>query len=81
MLARAEIPMVLHWRREERALAALMARMPFRVDLGAPVHSLSAGEKQKVEILKQLFLQRRIVIRGRPPCAPCGKAWWSVMLN
>jgi general nucleoside transport system ATP-binding protein len=43
--------MALHWRREERALGALMARMPFRVNLGAPVHSLSAGEKQKVEIL------------------------------
>ena len=66
VLARAEIPMVLHWRREERALAALMARMPFRVDLGAPVHSLSAGEKQKVEILKQLFLERRIVILDEP---------------
>jgi len=66
VLARAEIPMVLHWRREERELATLMARMPFRVDLGAPVHSLSAGEKQKVEILKQLFLERRIVILDEP---------------
>ncbi len=66
VLARPEIPGIVHWRREEKALATLMARMPFRVDLGAPVHTLSAGEKQKVEILKQLFLERRIVILDEP---------------
>jgi len=32
-----------------------MERMPFRVRSNAPVRSLAAGEKQKVEICKQLI--------------------------
>jgi ABC-type uncharacterized transport system ATPase subunit len=33
-----------------------MDRMPFAVPLDQPVRALSAGEKQKLEILKQLYL-------------------------
>jgi simple sugar transport system ATP-binding protein len=40
--------------------------MPFRVNLDALIRSLSAGEKQKIEILKQLYLESRIVILDEP---------------
>jgi len=43
-----------------------MERMPFRVPLDAPVRSLAAGEKQKVEICKQLYLVSRVVILDEP---------------
>ena len=40
--------------------------MPFRVPLDAPVSSLSAGEKQKLEILKLLYLDQRFMILDEP---------------
>ncbi len=40
--------------------------MPLRLDIHRPVSSLAAGEKQKLEILKQLYLQRRLVILDEP---------------
>ena len=36
-----------------------MERMPFRLDPARPVRTLAAGEKQKLEILKQLYLGSR----------------------
>ena len=36
-----------------------MDRMPFRLDPTRPVRTLAAGEKQKLEILKQLYLGSR----------------------
>jgi simple sugar transport system ATP-binding protein len=66
VLARADLPFVINWRTEREALTAFMARMPFRVPLDAPVRSLAAGDKQKLEILKQLYLESRIVILDEP---------------
>ena len=66
VLARAELPAVFNWRKETLALDAFLARMPFRVPLGARVSALSAGERQKCEILKQLYLQRRFLILDEP---------------
>ena len=43
-----------------------MATVPFRLDLDRPVARLAAGEKQKVEILKQLYLRRRFMILDEP---------------
>jgi ABC-type uncharacterized transport system ATPase subunit len=43
-----------------------MERMPFRVPLDHPVRALAAGEKQKLEILKQLYLGRRFLILDEP---------------
>jgi simple sugar transport system ATP-binding protein len=43
-----------------------MGAVPFRVPLDAPVSRLAAGEKQKVEILKQLYLHRRFMILDEP---------------
>jgi simple sugar transport system ATP-binding protein len=66
VVARSRLPFVLGWTKEEGDLRAFLDRMPFRVDLRAPVRSLSAGEKQKAEILKQLYLRNRIVILDEP---------------
>jgi simple sugar transport system ATP-binding protein len=40
--------------------------MPFRVPLDIPVQRLAAGERQKLEILKQLYLGRRFLILDEP---------------
>ena len=66
VLARRDLPFVLDWRREARDLASFLERAPFRVPLDTPVRALSAGEKQKLEILKQLYLRSRIVILDEP---------------
>ena len=47
-------------------LAAFMDRMPFKVPLDSAVAKLSAGEKQKLEILKLLYLDQRFLILDEP---------------
>jgi simple sugar transport system ATP-binding protein len=54
VMARDDVPARIRWRRERERLAAFMTTVPFRVPLDEPVSRLAAGEKQKVEILKQL---------------------------
>lgn len=66
VLSRSPIPKIVNWKQERQRLEALMAQTPFKISLTKPVSALSAGEKQKVEILKQLFLQRRILILDEP---------------
>jgi simple sugar transport system ATP-binding protein len=66
LLARPALPAVIHWSQELQALEAFMATMPFRVDLSARVYTLAAGEKQKVELLKQLYLDRQLLILDEP---------------
>ncbi len=66
LLARGDLPFVLDWRREKTGLSEFMAQMPFRLELGAQVADLAAGEKQKLEILKQLYLRRRLLILDEP---------------
>ncbi len=66
VLSRTPIPGVIRWREEEQRLRALIAETPFTLPLRDRVQSLSAGEKQKVEILKQLFLKRKILILDEP---------------
>jgi simple sugar transport system ATP-binding protein len=66
VLARATLPFVIDWARERAALKEFMARMPFPVALDAPVRALAAGEKQKVEICKQLYLKSKVVILDEP---------------
>src|SRR5947209_15922782 len=66
VIARGEVPAVIHWGRERAALDAFMARMPFPIRLDATVGTLSAGERQKTEILKQLYLQRRLLVLDEP---------------
>jgi len=66
VISRADAPSIIDWAKEKKALAAFMDEMPFRVPLDAQVSSLSAGEKQKLEILKLLYLDQRFMILDEP---------------
>lgn len=66
VISKAKLDPVINWQKEEHQLAQFMEKMPFKVSLTARVSSLAAGEKQKVEILKQLALQNRILILDEP---------------
>jgi general nucleoside transport system ATP-binding protein len=65
-MSRAKLPLVIDWSRETRALADFLGRMPFRIPLDVKVSALSAGDRQKCEILKQLCLGRRFLILDEP---------------
>lgn len=66
VISRADAPAVINWKAERAALQGFMARMPFAVPLDQPVNRLAAGEKQKLEILKQLYLGHRFLILDEP---------------
>ncbi|WP_172331169.1 ABC transporter ATP-binding protein [Mangrovicoccus sp. HB161399] len=66
VISREDAPKIIDWRKERADLGAFMERMPFAVPLDRPVRTLSAGEKQKLEILKQLYLGRRFLILDEP---------------
>ena len=66
VLARAHLPMIIDWARERDDLRAFMREMPFQIDPARIVRSLAAGERQKLEILKQLYLGNRILILDEP---------------
>jgi len=66
LLARPALPAVIRWSQEFQALETFMATMPFKIDLSARVYTLAAGEKQKVELLKQLYLDRQLLILDEP---------------
>ena len=66
VISRADAPAVIDWKKEMRGLNEFLDRMPFRVPLDVPVSSLAAGEKQKLEILKLLYLDQRLMILDEP---------------
>ncbi|HZO43102.1 MAG TPA: ABC transporter ATP-binding protein [Methylomirabilota bacterium] len=66
VMARDHVPAVVNWKAEWSELTAFMRTVPLRLDLDRPVASLAAGEKQKVEIVKQLYLHRRFMILDEP---------------
>lgn len=66
LLARGDLPAVLDWKSERAALKAFLETTPFRLSLDALVADLAAGEKQKLEILKQLYLKQKLLILDEP---------------
>jgi general nucleoside transport system ATP-binding protein len=64
--SRADAPAVIDWRKERKTLEAFLEAMPFRVPLSKPVSAMAAGEKQKLEILKLLYLNQRFLILDEP---------------
>jgi simple sugar transport system ATP-binding protein len=66
VMARADVPLVIDWKSERKRLDEFMSRMPFRIPLDIPLGTLAAGERQKAEILKQLYLARRLLVLDEP---------------
>lgn len=66
VLARYDDRPIIRWQQEYEALRAFLDNAPFQVPLDMPVAQLAAGQKQKLEILKQLYLQSRILILDEP---------------
>ena len=66
VLSRYDNKTLINWKQELADLQAFMADAPFHVDLETPVGQLAAGQKQKLEILKQLYLKRRLLILDEP---------------
>jgi simple sugar transport system ATP-binding protein len=66
LIGKADLPPVLRWGEARARIEAFLAAMPFRLALDRPAASLAAGEKQKLEILKQLFLGSRVLILDEP---------------
>lgn len=66
VLSRFDSPNLINWKAEYEALTAFMETAPFKVPLDLPIAQLAAGQKQKLEILKQLYLQCKILILDEP---------------
>ncbi len=66
VISRADAPAIIDWKAEKKRLNDFLDRMPFRAPLDVPVASLAAGEKQKLEILKLLYLDQRLLILDEP---------------
>lgn len=66
VLSRYDNKNLINWKQEYDELTAFMEKSPFRVPLDLLVGQLAAGQKQKLEILKQLYLKSKILILDEP---------------
>ena len=66
VMSRADVSQVIDWPAERARLETFLQKMPFQVPLGVPVGVLATGERQKTEILKQLYLDRRFLVLDEP---------------
>jgi ABC-type uncharacterized transport system ATPase subunit len=66
VMSRARVPTVINWEQERSALENYLKNVPIHVPMDVPVSSLAAGERQKLEILKQLYLRRNFLILDEP---------------
>ncbi len=66
VLSRGHVPAVIDWKKEFADLRAFMRTTPFFIPIGAKVSSLAAGQKQKLEICKQLYLQNKVLFLDEP---------------
>ena len=65
-LVRPDLPALIDWKKQRASIRSFLEHAPFQVDLDRRVAHLAAGEKQKVEILKQLYLETRVLILDEP---------------
>jgi general nucleoside transport system ATP-binding protein len=66
VLSRYDTSNLINWKAERAELEAFMGAAPFQVPLDLPIAQLAAGQKQKLEILKQLYLKSQILILDEP---------------
>lgn len=66
LLAGGKTPALIDWKAKRAELEAFLSTTPFRLDLDARPMALAAGEKQKLELLKQLYLKPRLLILDEP---------------
>jgi simple sugar transport system ATP-binding protein len=66
LIARRHIPALIRWQQELPKLEAFMRTVPFALDPKRLVRDLASGEKQKLELLKQLYLGSRLIILDEP---------------
>jgi simple sugar transport system ATP-binding protein len=66
VLARPHLPAVIDWKQERKTIDERMRKMPFQLPLNTSVNHLAAGEKQKLEIVKQLLLNVKVLILDEP---------------
>lgn len=65
-LSHYDTQQIINWKKEKAHLHSFIETSPFQIDLDAPVSGLAAGQKQKLEILKQLYLNSKILILDEP---------------
>ncbi|HSV61196.1 MAG TPA: ABC transporter ATP-binding protein [Variovorax sp.] len=66
LLAGGQTPAFIDWKKKRAELTEFLATTPFSLDLDARPSELAAGEKQKLELLKQLYLKPRLLILDEP---------------
>jgi ABC-type uncharacterized transport system ATPase subunit len=66
LMAGGRTPAVIDWKSTRAQLEQFLSSTPFRLDLDARPCELAAGEKQKLELLKQLYLSPRLLILDEP---------------
>ena len=66
LLAGSTVPALIAWKAKRADLKNFLASTPFSLDLDARPQELAAGEKQKLELLKQLYLKPRLLILDEP---------------
>ncbi|HEY0201183.1 MAG TPA: ABC transporter ATP-binding protein [Burkholderiaceae bacterium] len=66
LLAGGKTPALIDWKAQRADLKRFLATTPFSLDLDATPSALAAGEKQKLELLKQLYLKPRLLILDEP---------------
>jgi general nucleoside transport system ATP-binding protein len=66
LLAGGQTSAMIDWKTQRAKLQAFLSSTPFSLSLDAKPSELAAGEKQKLELLKQLYLKPRLLILDEP---------------